>query len=104
MICERHCYNDCRECFPRPSHPPRARCTSKSPFTIRQCQLTAPHEGQLHSREGGAETWDDVPFKVEKIKTWDDICGWPCQEHDDCDRPCVHDVMHDGRHACKNHV
>lgn len=32
------------------------------------------------------------------------LCGQPCEQHDDCDRPCIRAVDHTGRHECKNHA
>lgn len=32
------------------------------------------------------------------------LCGLPCAQHEDCDRPCVRSTGHDGRHECKNHT
>jgi len=34
----------------------------------------------------------------------EELCGLPCEQHDDCDRPCVRTSGHYGRHECKNHA
>lgn len=31
-------------------------------------------------------------------------CGGNCEESEYCDRECAREDLHDGRHACKNHV